>query len=264
VTQQDTNDDDDEDEDDEEEEENDFSSRRIIAPVFKRKSERDTIVEIQKIEEEEILLEQENEKRKKEKAKESKELLKQEIKRSVEQPLQEAMTKDILNEDESEDDTETNAEEYEKWKLRELARIKREREERDQLEKEKQETDRRRKLTDIEIAKEDKNKLQAKPKAKWNFLQKYYHKGAFFRTFDDKDEIKNRWDFNQPTLEDHADKTILPAVMQVKNFGRASRTKYTHLVDQDTSKYDSPWMNSKDPLVQKRKKLMAGTGSIKK
>lgn len=29
--------------------------------------------------------------------------------------------------------------------------------------------------------------------------------------------------------------------MQVKNFGLAGRTKYTHLVDQDTTKFDSPW-----------------------
>jgi len=28
----------------------------------------------------------------------------------------------------------------------------------------------------------------------------------------------------------------------VKNFGRSGRTKYTHLVDQDTTQFDSPWM----------------------
>ena len=44
-----------------------------------------------------------------------------------------------------------------------------------------------------------------------------------------------------PTLEDHFDKTVLPKVMQVKNFGRSGRTKYTHLVDQDTSQADAPW-----------------------
>ena len=42
-------------------------------------------------------------------------------------------------------------------------------------------------------------------------------------------------DFTQATLEDHFDKTVLPKVMQVKDFGRAGRTKYTHLVDQDTT-----------------------------
>lgn len=29
--------------------------------------------------------------------------------------------------------------------------------------------------------------------------------------------------------------------IQVKNFGRSGRTKYTHLVDQDTTSFDSAW-----------------------
>ncbi len=41
-----------------------------------------------------------------------------------------------------------------------------------------------------------------------------------------------RRDVSAPTLEDRFDKTVLPKVMQVKNFGRSGRTKYTHLVDQ--------------------------------
>ena len=43
------------------------------------------------------------------------------------------------------------------------------------------------------------------------------------------------------TLEDKFDKTVLPKVMQVKNFGRSGRTKYTHLVDQDTTEFDAAW-----------------------
>lgn len=32
-----------------------------------------------------------------------------------------------------------------------------------------------------------------------------------------------------------------PSFPQVKNFGRSGRTKYTHLVDQDTTSFDSAW-----------------------
>ena len=35
--------------------------------------------------------------------------------------------------------------------------------------------------------------------------------------------------------------TVLISITQVKNFGRSGRTKYTHLVDQDTTLFDSPW-----------------------
>ena len=50
----------------------------------------------------------------------------------------------------------------------------------------------------------------------------------------EEDTVLKR-DFAQATLEDHFNKTVLPKVMQVKDFGRAGRTKYTHLVDQDTT-----------------------------
>lgn len=38
--------------------------------------------------------------------------------------------------------------------------------------------------------------------------------------------------------------------MQVKNFGRSGRTKYTHLVDQDTSARDAPWAIRDDFSIQ--------------
>ena len=43
-------------------------------------------------------------------------------------------------------------------------------------------------------------------------MQKYYHRGAFY--LDKDDEVLKR-DFDQPTLEDHFDKSSMPAVMQV-------------------------------------------------
>ncbi len=47
-------------------------------------------------------------------------------------------------------------------------------------------------------------------------------------------EILTRHDFTEAT-ESTMDVSMLPKVMQVKNFGKRSRTKYTHLLDQDTT-----------------------------
>ena len=59
-------------------------------------------------------------------------------------------------------------------------------------------------------------------KSKWKFMQKYWHKGAYYQTgADDQfqeanvDEIFKR-DFSGATGEDKFDRTILPKVMQVK------------------------------------------------
>jgi microfibrillar-associated protein 1 len=80
-----------------------------------------------------------------------------------------------------------------------------------------------------------------KIRPKMKFLQKYYHKGAFFQTdTDDKfgtsstEPIYSR-NFWESTPSESFDKTLLPVVMQVKNFGRRGRTKWTHLVAEDTS-----------------------------
>lgn len=134
--------------------------------------------------------------------------------------------------------------EYEAWKLRELKRIKRDRDEREQMEKERLEVERLRNMTEEERRQEARlnpklitNKAS---KGKYKFLQKYYHRGVFY--LDEDDELYKR-DFSAATLDDHFDKTILPKVMQVKNFGRSGRTKYTHLVDQDTTAFDSPWVS---------------------
>ncbi len=62
------------------------------------------------------------------------------------------------------------------------------------------------------------------PKKKWRFLQKYWHRGAFFQTEADTGEGEDegvattiaRRDFSAPTGEDKMDKAILPQIMQVR------------------------------------------------
>lgn len=54
---------------------------------------------------------------------------------------------------------------------------------------------------------------------------------------------------------------MLPKVMQVKNFGRSGRTKYTHLVDQDTSDWQSAWFQNDQGRLKYNQK-MGGVGAI--
>jgi len=75
------------------------------------------------------------------------------------------------------------AAEFEAWRLRELGRIKMEREAELQREKERQEIERRRAMPEEQRMKEDLVRAQKlrdeKPKGQQKFLQKYWHKGAF-------------------------------------------------------------------------------------
>ena len=109
-------------------------------------------------------------------------------------------------------------------------------------------------MTDREIIEENKSipEKQKKEGSKYKFMQKYYHKGAYFQ----EEDILKR-DFNQPTLEDKFNKEMMPKAMQVKDFGFAGRTKYTHLQDQDTSKPDAGW-SQKTPINMRMQKKLGG------
>merc|ERR550519_618568 len=153
-----------------------------------------------------------------------------------------ATANDPLGLDQVITDDENDEVEYEAWKVRELKRMKRDRDEREDLAREAAEIERLRNLTEEERRQEAKlnpklvtNKAQ---KGKYKFMQKYYHRGAFF--MHEEENVYKR-DISGATLEDKFDKTVLPKVMQVKNFGRSGRTKYTHLVDQDTTDFDAAW-----------------------
>ena len=124
--------------------------------------------------------------------------------------------------------------EFEAWRMRELARIKRDKEAELAREKEREEVERRRALPEEQRLKEDLERAEQsrkdKPKGQQKFLQKYWHKGAFHQD----EEILRRHDFTEAT-QSTVDVSLLPKVMQVKNFGKRGRTKYTHLLDQDTT-----------------------------
>lgn len=215
-----------------------------LKPIFVRKEGRVTAKERE--------IEEKKEKEREEMAmKEAKERREQALKMIQEDKKREEKEKEEKEEDEAmreaisavmtdDEDEETS---YEMWKVRELKRMKREKEEREGHMKELEEIEKLRNMTEEErqgeLEKNPKIITNQYEKSKYKFLQKYYHRGAFY--LDEENEVFKR-DIGQPTLEDHHDKEILPKVMQVKNFGRSGRTKYTHLVDQDTTARDSPWI----------------------
>lgn len=218
----------------------------MVKPVFIPKSQRDTIVERERIEEEERRLEELVKKRLEERKVETKQIVVEEIRKD--EVIQKNLEAEANISDIDTDDDMNEAEEYEAWKIREIARIKREREDREARLKEKEEIEKVRNMTEEERREwERKNPKQLPvPKQKWRFMQKYYHKGAFFQSSADDiaatagtDNIFRR-DFSSPTGEDKMDKSILPKVMQVKHFGRSGRTKWTHLVNEDTTDWNAP------------------------
>ncbi|KAG6444961.1 microfibrillar-associated protein 1 [Manduca sexta] len=212
-----------------------------VKPVFVRASERMTVAERERKIKQQKKEESEARKEKEERRREALKLVEDTIRseqRNTQGEQKEGNINDVCTDDENDEL------EYEAWKLREMKRIKRDKEEREAAEKELLAIERLRNMSEEERRLEQrlnpKVVTNKAVKGKYKFLQKYYHRGAFYL---DREEEVFKQDFSGPTLDDHFDKTVLPKVMQVKKFGRSGRTKYTHLVDQDTTEFDSAWSN---------------------
>ncbi|KYQ91928.1 microfibrillar-associated protein 1-like protein [Tieghemostelium lacteum] len=225
------------DEEEEEEEEWDDTLPKLSL-TFVKKEERGTIKSDEQFtkEEEEEFLKKEIEAEKKKQ--EAHRKLKEELDRDRKDQEIEEQEKLDNNDDDYGIDGESV--EYERWFQRELLRVREEICQELQLDFDRLELERRRKMTDEEIAEEDKDRLTRQPKQKLKFMQKDYHRGAFFQ---DDEYIKNK-DFSAPTGSDLFNRESLPQILQVKNFGKSGRTKYTHLADQDTSSKDSLYYQS--------------------
>jgi len=164
-----------------------------------------------------------------------------------------------------EDSPELANAERDAWEVRELIRILREVDEAAKEEKERKELERRRAMTDEERLEEDRRtgRYRAPGEAQRrnardgnghnggkdgkssenNYLQRYYHRGAFYMDEDTleqagKDDVRHRAaEYSRAaTGEDKIDKRALPEVMQVKKFGFAGySTKYKGLAKEDTT-----------------------------
>lgn len=144
-------------------------------------------------------------------------------------------------------------------------------EEREEAVIEKTELLRRRNMTDEQRQEEDRKANQGAEgqaeKPKWNFMQKYYHKGVFYMdstSLKKDDDVRNKDYAAQPTQWDKIDVENLPAVLQVKNFGKRGRTKYTHLLDQDTTVREKKRMDVRpdDRIMNKYLDKRSGVGKL--
>ncbi|OLL26005.1 hypothetical protein NEOLI_000178 [Neolecta irregularis DAH-3] len=180
-------------------------------------------------------------------------LIDQQLKREVEESSDDEGG-DILDTDDLDP-----AAERATWKLRELQRIKREKDFFIQREKDIEEAERRKNLTEEERLAEDMQWVDAqkeKPKEKMRFMQKYWHKGAFYQD----DEILNR-NYLETVQDDALHKENLPKPMQLKDLsklGKAGQTRYTHLVDQDTTERDSAWFDRNSSINKRTLNKMGG------
>jgi microfibrillar-associated protein 1 len=192
-------------------------------------------------------------------AEESRRLLELELERetAIANAEANAEASDVDTDDELEDPSVA----YQAWRLRELARIEEDEKTRDRMFAEREEQEKIRRMSEAE----KKKYFDAHPelrrgfgdetdaggatnrgeKPKLGFMQKYYHKGAFFQEAADDafgtaatHEIYAR-DFSAATGGDRGvDKSALPKAMQVRGdkFGKVGQTKWTHLANEDTSR----------------------------
>ncbi len=136
--------------------------------------------------------------------------------------------------------------EHAAWNLRELKRLKRDREAIEQREKEIEETERRRNLTLAEREAEDRRYLERQKeereegRGKAGFLQRYHHKGAFFQDDETAEILRKRDLMGAKFVDEVQNRETLPQYMQVRDttkLGKKGRTRYTDLKGEDTGKW---------------------------
>lgn len=235
-----------EEESSEEEESEEEAPRRVMMkPTFIKKDKRNNApaaAQDTRTEEEQAAAE---EARKKAAADE---IVEEQIRRDLEAKAAGKKNWDDEEEDEDEvddtDDLDPEAE-HAAWKLRELKRIKRDREAIEEREKELEEIERRKNLTAEERAAEDeeflaKQKEERDAKGKMSYMQKYYHKGAFFQDDSKAQGLDRRDIMGSRFADDVQNRELLPQALQMRDMtklGKKGATKYRDLKSEDTGRW---------------------------
>ena len=241
----------------------DDDARVMVRPVFVSRAKRETLKNETRDGEEAADADAEwaarDEAHRRKRAEESRRLLELELERetAIANAEANAEASDVDTDDELEDPSVA----YQAWRLRELARIEEDEKTRDRMFAEREEQEKIRRMSEAEKKKYfdahpelrrgfgDETKAGGATsqgeKPKLGFMQKYYHKGAFFQEAADDafgtaatHEIYAR-DFSAATGGDRGvDKSALPKAMQVRGdkFGKVGQTKWTHLANEDTSR----------------------------
>ncbi|TVY47848.1 Uncharacterized protein LOCC1_G002946 [Lachnellula occidentalis] len=213
----------------------------LIRPKFIRKQDRAAVPE-QKTEEE---LYEAEEARKKQLADE---IVEEQIARDIaaKQAGKKNWDDDEEEGDEVDDTDDIDPEaEYAAWKLRELKRIKRERVKIEEREKELEEVERRKNLSEEERRAEDDaflkgQKEEKEGKGKMGFMQKYYHKGAFFQDDAKAEGLDRRDIMGSRFADDVQNRELLPQALQMRDMtklGKKGATKYRDLKSEDTGRW---------------------------
>ncbi|KAI8943061.1 hypothetical protein NX059_001096 [Plenodomus lindquistii] len=237
--------------------------KKLLRPVFLKKSERNKVAAPSKSADQ---LAAEEEARRQE---ESRQVVQEQVEQRI---AEKAAGKKDWDDDVEEgdinaiDDTDglDPDAEYAAWKLRELRRIKRERLAIEEAEAERAEIERRRNLSAAEREAEDRAFIDQQQeergdRGQMQYMQKYFHKGAFFT-----DELKelgvDRRNLMNARFEDQTNREVLPEFMQIRDMtklGKKGRTRYKDMRSEDTGKWgdfgdDRPRRDKSDFGVDER------------
>ncbi|KAH9867194.1 hypothetical protein IAQ61_007786 [Plenodomus lingam] len=217
--------------------------KKLLRPVFLKKNERNKVVAPTKSAEE---LAAEEEARRQE---ESRQVVQQQVEQRIAEKVagkkdwDDDVEEGDINAIDDTDGLDPEAE-YAAWKLRELRRIKRERLAIEEAEAERAEIERRRNLSAAEREAEDRAFIEQQQeergdRGQMQYMQKYFHKGAFFT-----DELKelgvDKRNLMNARFEDQTNREVLPEFMQIRDMtklGKKGRTRYKDMRSEDTGKW---------------------------